>query len=73
MAWNDEPTVRDLDKYGRKHGFKRIVLVGLNQEKGVFEVVTWGKNKKRCDNARKIGEEIYQKIKSGEILVDFQS
>lgn len=47
MAWNDDPLIRDLAEYGKKHGFDRCVVVGIDSEGGM-KSATWGKSKRLC-------------------------
>ncbi len=67
MAWNDNPQVRELVDYMKRHSFKRGVFIGINDSD--FAVVTGGIDKKLCDSAKKIGDRIYSEIASGEIEV----
>jgi len=54
MAWNDNPFVRDLAKYGEDHGFIQCVIVGIKAD-GSFAVATWGKTKQLCEYTKALG------------------
>jgi hypothetical protein len=69
MAWNSEPTVRDLGKYADKHNFKQAIIVGIKSG-GKFQVVSYGKNAELCKGAKQIADQIYNDIASGDIEVE---
>lgn len=68
MAWNSEPTVRDLGKYADKHNFKQAVVVGIKD--GKFQVVSYGKTAELCGKAKYLADQIYTEIEAGNISVD---
>lgn len=69
MAWNSDPKVRDLGAYADKHDFPEAILIGLRRGKN-FEVITYGKTAQLCKEAKKVGDQIFDRISTGEIEVD---
>lgn len=65
MAWNDNPKVRALGAYADRYRFGMVICVGITAE-GI-DMITYGKNAKLCDVAADLGQQIYHKIKAGEI------
>ncbi len=68
MAWNNEPTVRDLKPYADKHRFKAVIAVCI-MDNGQFAVNSYGKNAQLCKAAGTICDRIFSEISSGEIEI----
>ena len=68
MAWNSEPTVRDLKPYADKHGFKAVIALCI-REGGEFAVISYGKTAKLCKAAGKICDRLYNEVSAGEIEI----
>ena len=70
MAWTDNPKIRDLEPYAKKHNFTQVIVIGVRND-GAFEVLSYGITKNLCDDAEKVNKQIYDKIISGDIAFDF--
>lgn len=67
MAWNDNPKVRSLAAWAKTHGFSQVVAVGIKEDG--FECVSVGTDKRLCDSAKKLSDEIFERIRDGDIEV----
>ena len=68
MAWKNNPQIRDLESYAKKHGFKAVVVVCFSGD-SKFTVNSYGLDKKLCDAAGKINKRLYTELKTGFIKV----
>lgn len=72
MAWNDNPQIRDLAAWAKKHGYNMaIAIVFQNDLTGGVGYISYGCDKQRCDWAKQIGDKIHDAIFDGEIDVTF--
>lgn len=69
MAWNDNPQVRDLAKWAKKFGYNRVVAIVFTDAQ--FGYVSYGKTARLCDEAKKIGDQIYDKIRNNIFFIEF--
>lgn len=68
MTWNSNPKVRQLADYAKQHSFKQAVVIGIRED-GKYEVISCGKNRRECDNAKLLNDQLSSAIDSGEISV----
>lgn len=68
MAWNNEPTVRDLKPYADKHKYKAVVAVCFTGN-GQFAINSYGQTRKLCDAAKEINNRLFEELSTGEIEV----
>jgi len=68
MAWNNNPVIRDLEPYAKKHGYKMVIALCIKGDRA-FAVNSYGKTKHLCDAAKQINEHIYDKVLDREIIV----
>lgn len=62
MAWNDDPLVRDLADYCNKHKFLIGIFWGITQNGKEYQLVTFGKNRRLCNEAKNIGNKVVDTI-----------
>jgi len=58
MAWNDDPLVRDLANYCNKHKFPIGIFWGITEGYEEYQLVTFGKNRGLCKEAKNIGNKV---------------
>lgn len=61
MAWNTDPTVRDLGKYADKHKYRAVIALCIMDD-GLFAVNSYGKTGELCKAARKINDQIFDAV-----------
>jgi len=66
MAWRNEPKIRDLEPYAKKHGLRYVVLFGVHADGSKYDVTTYGINRLHCDVAAIAGKQLQEIIKDGE-------
>lgn len=69
MAWTNDSKIRDLEPYAEKHDFQQVVIIAIRPD-DKFEVISYGRNKKLCDSAKEVADEIYDLVISGEIKIE---
>ena len=69
MAWNPSPEVAVARDFGKKFSYNKVYIIGVNEDKGKFEVVSYGENKQQCSEAKKCADKIFENIQSGRIKV----
>ena len=63
MAWNDNPKIRGLGDFAKKHRFKAVIAIAIpDNDSDQFEVLTYGHHAELCRRAESIGNEIYEQI-----------
>jgi len=68
MAWNPSPKVAAARDFGKKFGYDKVIIIGVNEAKETYEIVSYGETKKKCSEAQKTGEEIHEMIQNAEIV-----
>jgi len=66
MVWNDDPLVRDLADYCNKHKFPMGIFWGITEDGKQCQLVSFGKNKGLCGEAKKIGNRVTDAIFEGD-------
>lgn len=67
MGWQDNPKIRDLEPYAKKHGFMKVILVGIRND-GQFEVISYGRTAQLCKEAESANQQIYNRIMEGDVV-----
>lgn len=62
MAWNDDPLVRDLADYCKKHKFPVGIFWGITENGKHAQLVSFGKNRGLCNEAKDIGNKVVDAI-----------
>ena len=65
MSWRNDPKIRDLEPYARKHGLRYVVLFGVHQDGKRYDVTTYGCNKMHCDVAAIAGRQLQELVNDG--------
>ena len=65
MGWKDDPKIRDLEPYAKKHGYQYLVVVGVGMDGIRADVTTFGRTRRLCQAAEIAGEQIMDMIKQG--------
>jgi hypothetical protein len=68
MSWTNNPEIRDLEPYSKKHKFKAVVLIGFRGD-GRFTVNSFGQNKSLCKLAEKVNDAVAEALEIGYIKV----
>ncbi|HUT56290.1 MAG TPA: hypothetical protein VNA25_00285 [Phycisphaerae bacterium] len=66
MAWNSDPTIRDLARYCDEHEYFLGVFFGIRSD-GKIGIITYGKTKKLCAIAKDLGDQTWAAIEAGQI------
>ena len=66
MAWNNDPKIRELVNYAKKHRFKAVVSICIRDD-GRFEVLSVGDDAKNCDKTKSVGDEVFRMMSAGDI------
>ncbi len=61
MAWNPSPKVADCREIAKKWKSRQVVIVSVSESRtGLqLEVVTYGETRALCDQAKGIGDAVY--------------
>lgn len=62
MAWNPSPKVAVARDIGNKFDADKVVVIMINEQKGIIEVVSYGKNKTECTMAKRLSDVAYEAI-----------
>lgn len=62
MAWNPSPRVADCRDVARKWGMQQVVILGINQRTGKYEIASYGETKIMCAEARAINDRLNRVI-----------
>lgn len=65
MGWRNDPKIRELEPYTRKHGYRYVVLLGVDENGKRCSVTTYGTTKQNCDIAKIAGDQLRQLIQDG--------
>ncbi len=68
MAWNNEPTVRDLKPYADKHKYKAVIAICIKSG-GQFAINSYGQTAALCKAAAKVNDRLFEDFSSGEIEI----
>lgn len=69
MAWNPSPKVKVARYFGDKFNYDKVFIIGINESSREFEVTSYGKTKKKCDEAKTKADVLYYKMSKGEIVL----
>lgn len=67
MAWNPSPKVAAAREFGIRFRYDKVIIIGVNESDGKFEVVSYGETKQKCGEARITADQIYELIRNGEV------
>jgi len=65
MSWKNDPTIRDLESYAKKHGHCMVILFGVHADGDNFSVVTYGLNQSICKAASTAGSQLVEMVDCG--------
>lgn len=65
MSWQNDPRIRDLEPYARKHDMRYVVLFGVHKDGKRYNVTTYGINRTHCDVAAIAGKQLQELINDG--------
>lgn len=65
MAWNPSPKVAVARDFSKQFNCDKVYIIAVNENRGQFEVVSYGSTKKKCDEADKHAKDIHAIIESG--------
>ena len=66
MAWNPSPRVADCRDIARKWKMEQVVIVGINNQTGKYEIASYGETKALCADAKRLNDRIDQLIELGD-------
>lgn len=58
MAWKDNPKIRDLETYAKKHGYSRVIVMAVHTNGESYDITTYGRTKALCDSAKVAGDQL---------------
>lgn len=62
MAWNDDPQVRDLAEWAKKHKHDIAVAFVIDISDGNAGYVSYGRNLALCKKAKLIGDALLESV-----------
>lgn len=62
MAYNPSPKVRSAEKVAKQHGYDKVIVVGIKESEGTFDVTSYGISKKECDKAKKFIDPVHDAV-----------
>jgi len=65
MSWKNDPRIRDLEPYAKKHGLEYVVLFGLQNGGNQYNITTYGRDRRLCDVAHIAGDQLHGLIQRG--------
>ncbi len=65
MAWNPSPEVAVARDFGKKFNYDKVYIIGVNELKGTFEIVSYGGTKQKCGESKVCSNQIYEMIRDG--------
>jgi len=63
MAWNPSPKVDCAREYGKKFNKKMVIIISTDGD--TVEVVSYGKTKKLCNDAKRTADYLFDGFKMG--------
>lgn len=69
MTWSPEPEVAALRDYAVKFKQTKIILISVNEVTDKFGVISYGETKKKCSEAKKVSDKIYDLVMDGTIIL----
>ena len=58
MPWNDDPALRDLAAYADKHNLPIVILIGVKQDGGTYQLTSYGRTPALCKAAQALADDI---------------
>jgi len=65
MVWSDDPKIRDLEPYCKRHGYAFVVVMAMHEDLKAFDTNTYGRDRRRCDVAAIAGEQLIKLVQDG--------
>jgi hypothetical protein len=62
MSWKSDPKIRELEPYAKRHGYRYVVLFGVNADGTQYSVTTYGTTKQNCDIAKIAGDQLHELV-----------
>lgn len=69
MGWKNDPKIRDLEPYAKKHKLKAVIALCIHETGDNYEVLSYGTTAANCKAAKEINEQIFKKVADWEIHV----
>ena len=66
MSWKNDPKIRDLEPYCKKHGYAYVVAFCVSDDHRQFAVTTYGRTKQLCKAAALAGDGLYKIVEREE-------
>lgn len=60
MAWNPDPKIAMAREFGKKVGARQVFILYVTDKQ--MGCVTYGKTRALCDDARHIGDKLYEAL-----------
>lgn len=65
MAWKDNPKIRDLEPYAKKHGYSMVIVMAVHKKGETFDITTYGRTREQCTAAGVAGDQLHDLVVSG--------
>ena len=62
MAWNPSPKVKAAREFARQFNKDKVIILGIDEANGQFELTSFGITKKECVEAKGVADRIYRLI-----------
>lgn len=69
MAWNPSPEIAALRELAPKLKARQVIVIAINEDGSTFGVHTFGKTRLLCDQADKIGKQVFKMVNQGVIEI----
>ena len=66
MAWTNDPKIRDLEAYAKKHGYAMVVMYGVERSGKRYGVATYGLTLPLCRAAGVAGDLLCDLVNKGD-------
>ena len=61
MVWNPSPKVTMARDFGKKFDKKMVIILSFD-DKNQIEYTSYGRDKSLCENAKQIGDYLFEKL-----------
>ena len=65
MSWRNDPKIRALAPYAKRHGYATIVVMAVREGADAYEITTYGRNAALCKAAAVAGDQLHDLVQAG--------
>ena len=67
MAWNPSPKVAKARDFGEEYNYDKVIIIAANENKGIFEVISYGETKEKCKQTSKAADTLHRMITNADL------